>query len=315
MSTRRKHWLRHRVKKPHRVRAVAVLPCLFTLGNAVCGFAAIYYAAMPGGDFNKKFFVSPLALAGYFVLLAILADAIDGRLARLSKAASDFGGELDSLADVVSFGVAPAFLLIKLAAGTHEAAGAIAPIGAPWMGKGIWLIAAIYLCCTTLRLARFNVENATDSSSHMSFKGLPAPAAAGAIASLVVLHQEFLRQATGLGDWLNSNTVAWADQLVVKALPVVTLVLALAMVSRMPYVHLVNQYMLGRRSFRHLVRLTIFLILCLVHPQIALMVIFCGFALSGPVSSIRRRWQTAQNKTASPLPQAENPQTSSSSDE
>ena len=315
MSSRRKPWLGRRVKKPHRVRGVAVLPSLFTLGNAVCGFAAIYYAAIPGGDFNKRLFVSPLALAGYFVFLAILADAIDGRLARLSKAASDFGGELDSLADVVSFGVAPAFLLIKLAAGTHEAAGSIAPIGVPWLGKGIWLIAAIYLCCTALRLARFNVENATDSSAHMSFKGLPAPAAAGAIAGLVVLHQEFLRQATGLGDWLNSNTVAWADQLLVKALPAVTLVLALAMVSRMPYVHLVNQYMLGRRSFRHLVRLTIFLILCLVHVQIALVFIFCGFAVSGPISALRRRWQASHNKATLPRPQTERPQTSSSSDE
>ncbi|NIA07579.1 MAG: CDP-diacylglycerol--serine O-phosphatidyltransferase [Actinobacteria bacterium] len=301
--SRRKYWSRGRIKKPHRVRGVAVLPSLFTLGNAVCGFAAIYYAAMPGGDFNQKLFVSPLALAGYFVFMAILADAIDGRLARLARSASDFGGELDSLADVISFGVAPAFLLIKLAAGTKEMATDIAPIGVPWLGKGIWLIAAIYLCCTALRLARFNVENATDSSAHIGFKGLPAPAAAGAIASLVVLHQEFLRTATGLGDWLPSAT--WTETLVVRALPAVALVLALAMVSRIPYVHIVNQYMLGRRSFRHLVRITIFMILCLVHLQIALVCIFCGFALSGPLGSLRRRWQRAKAKTDLPQTQTE----------
>ena len=160
--SKRKYFSSRRIKKPHRVRGVAVLPSLFTLGNAVCGFAAIYYAAMPGGDFEHKMFVSPLALAGYFVFVAILADAIDGRLARLAKSASDFGGELDSLADVVSFGVAPAFLLIKLAAATRGITTDIAPIGVSWLGKGIWLIAAIYLCCTALRLARFNIENATD---------------------------------------------------------------------------------------------------------------------------------------------------------
>ena len=300
---------RRRLRKPHRVRGVAVLPSLFTLGNAVCGFAAIYYAAMPGDEFTKKLFVSPLALAGYFVFLAILADAIDGRLARLSKAASDFGGELDSLADIVSFGVAPAFLLIKL---TSQAIPAIAPIGVPWLGKGVWLIAAIYLCCTALRLARFNVENATDSSAHITFKGLPAPAAAGAVASLVVLHQEFFYRATGLGDWLASSSVQWAAHFLVKGLPAVALVLALAMVSRITYVHLVNQYMHGRRSFRHLVRITLFLILCLVHVQIALVCLFCGFALSGPVAALRRRWQAARAKAVLSRPQPGSSQIGSS---
>ena len=309
MSSSHARWSRRRAKKPHRVRGVAILPSLFTLGNAVCGFAAIYYAAMPGDGFDKKLFVSPLAVAGYFVFLAILADAVDGRLARLSRVASDFGGELDSLADVVSFGVAPAFLLIELA---RPAVPAIAPIGVSWLGKGVWLIAAIYLCCTALRLARFNVENATDVSAHMSFKGLPAPAAAGAIASLVILHQEFFYRATGLGDWLSSSNVEWADPLLVRGLPAIVLVLALAMVSRIPYVHLVNQYMRGRRSFRHLVKLTIFLILCLVHLQIALVCLFCGFALSGPVNSLRQHWQTARAKATLPRPQADHPQPGSS---
>ena len=302
MNSKQKHWPRQRVKKPHRVRGVAILPSLFTLGNAVCGFAAIYYAAMPEGDFHKKLFVSPLALAGYFVFLAILADAIDGRLARLSKAASDFGGELDSLADVVSFGAAPAFLLIRL---TRQAVPEIGPIGVPWIGKGVWLIAAIYLCCTALRLARFNVENATDSSAHMGFKGLPAPAAAGAIASLVVLHQEFFYRASGLGDWLTSGSVSWLAPLLVKGLPAVALVLGLAMVSRIPYVHLVNQYMRGRRSFRHLVRLTLFLIICLVHMQIALVCLFCGFALSGPIGAVRRRWKAVKARNTLAHPQTE----------
>lgn len=291
---------------------MAVLPSLFTLGNAVCGFAAIYYATVPGDTSAGRLFVSPLALAGYFVFLALLADSIDGWLARLSKDASEFGGQLDSLADVVSFGVAPAFLLIRLIEQTQQSGASIAPIGASWMGKGIWLIAAIYLCCTALRLARFNVENSPEESAHMFFKGLPAPGAAGAIASLIVLHQEFLRPRTGLADWLPSSWVSWLAYLLVRALPVVVLLLALAMVSRIRYAHLVNQYIRGKHSFRHLVRLFLFLILCMVHLQIALACLFCGFAISGPIGNLIERWRRTRPTTALPSEQLAEPVADSS---
>ncbi len=276
---------------------MAVLPSLFTLGNVVCGFVAICLAAMPGKTSEEGVVVSPLALAGYFVFLAIMADAIDGWLARLSKEASEFGGQLDSLADVVSFGVAPSFLLVRLIE-IHWLS--VAPMGAPWLGKGIWLIAAIYLCCVVLRLARFNVENSPQETAHMVFKGLPAPAAAGAIGSLVVLHEEFLRPATGLGDWLSTSWVGWLAYLVVRSLPIVVLLLSLAMVSRIRYVHLINQYVRGKRSFRHLVRLFLFFIFSLIHLQIVLVCLLCGFAISGPVLSLRDRWRLARSGGASP---------------
>jgi len=288
---------------------VAVLPSLFTLGNAICGFAAIYYAAMPESDFHLRRFISPLVLAGYLILIAILADAIDGRLARLSNTASNFGAQLDSLADMVSFGVAPAFLMIKLVSQTPAASATEATIA----GKLVWLIAVIYLCCTALRLARFNVESTVDISSHHGFKGLPCPAAAGTIASLVVLHQEFLGDATGLGDWLrNSIGVDLASQVMIRALPVVTLVLALTMVSRIPYVHLLNYYAAGRRSFKHLVRLTLFLILCLFHMQIALVCLLCGYSISGPIGVLLNRWRAVRANSAIPNSPAAN---SSSPDE
>ena len=309
MAKSRKRWQKNRNGKPRRMRGVAVLPSLFTLGNAICGFAAIYYAAMPGDDFHKRFFISPLALAGYFVLIAILADAIDGRLARMSKSESNFGGQLDSLADIVSFGVAPAFLLLKLMTQTPGAM----PSNVNIVGKGIWIIAAIYLCCTALRLARFNVETTVDISSHQGFKGLPSPAAAGTIASLVVLHQEFLRPATGFADWLASSAVDWAALILVKSLPAVTLILALAMVSRIPYVHLLNQYVAGRRSFAHLVRLTLFLILCLFHPQIALVCLLCGYSASGPIQTLRLRWRKNRTENAPPESQTQSQTLDSSS--
>ena len=294
MATSQKRWPRRRFKKGKRVRTVAVLPSLFTLSNVVCGFAAICLAAMPGYTSEEGVVVSPLALAGYFIFLAMMADAIDGWLARLSKEASEFGGQLDSLADVVSFGVAPAFLLVRLIE-IQESWLSVTPMGASWLGKGIWLIAAIYLCCVVLRLARFNVENSPQEMVHLTFKGLPAPAAAGAVASLVVLHEEFLRPATGLGDWLPTSWVSWLAYLVVRGLPIVVLLLSLAMVSRMRYVHLINQYVRGKRSFRHLVRLFLFFIFSLIHLQIVLACLLCGFAISGPILSLRNRWRLARS--------------------
>ena len=297
MSKFHKRWSRSGPKDPRRLRAVAVLPSLFTLGNAICGFAAIYYAALPDKDFLLRLFISPLVFAGYLILIAILADAIDGRLARLSNSASNFGAQLDSLADVVSFGVAPAFLMIKLIGQTSADSATMATI----TGKLVWIIAVIYLCCTILRLARFNVESTIDISSHEGFKGLPCPAAAGTIASLIVLHQEFLGEATGLGDWLKDNVgVSVASDVMIRALPVLTLALALAMVSRIPYVHLLNHYAAGRRSFKHLVRLTFFLILCLIHSQIALVCLLCGYSLSGPISLLLNHWRRARANSTTP---------------
>ena len=81
-----------------------------------------------------------------------------------------------------------------------------------------------------------------------------------------------------------------------RAAPAVALLLGLAMVSRIPYVHLMNQYVAGKRSFGHLVRITLFFIVCLIHVQIALVCMFCGFALSGPINALRHRWQRVREK-------------------
>src|SRR5205807_3405787 len=136
------------------VRKIAILPTLFTLGNAVSGFAAIAYASKVGPQPSAQdsfYFV----LSACLILLAMAFDALDGYVARLSKSASDFGGQLDSLCDAVSFGLAPAFLLLRLGQGWE---GTL-------MGKGVAVIAALYMVCAILRLARFNIENAPDASS------------------------------------------------------------------------------------------------------------------------------------------------------
>ena len=108
----------------------------------------------------------------------MIFDALDGRVARLMRKTSDFGAQMDSLADVISFGVAPAFLLIGLVSKALLGDGQVSPISDQISGRIVWIIAAVYVCCGALRLARFNVENVHDESSHMWFKGLPIPGAA-----------------------------------------------------------------------------------------------------------------------------------------
>ena len=138
------------------LKYITILPSLITLLNGVCGFASIVLAA--GNNF---------VLAAYFILLAMIADMFDGHLARLSKSTSGFGGQLDSLCDIISFGAAPAFLMFKMFAFKVELRQS------ELLERFVWLAAAAYMCCTAIRLARFNVENIKEDTSHTTFKGLP----------------------------------------------------------------------------------------------------------------------------------------------
>ncbi|MHC4596343.1 MAG: CDP-diacylglycerol--serine O-phosphatidyltransferase, partial [Planctomycetota bacterium] len=172
-----KKGLLRRVRR-QRLKSVTILPSLITILNGVFGFAAIIFAGE--GEFVK---------AGYMILLAMLADMLDGRLARISHNTSSFGGQLDSLCDIISFGVAPAFLILRILEPKLESVGFT---GESFLHRFIWLAAVAYMSCAAIRLARFNVENEEDETAHMSFVGLPSPAAAGVIVSLVIFHQEAL---------------------------------------------------------------------------------------------------------------------------
>src|SRR5690606_9692767 len=110
-------------------------------------------------------------------------DAIDGYVARLTRTVSDLGGELDSLADIVTFGVAPAYMTLRLVSNYYSmdgTAAVISPAHDDAFARVFWVIAAIYVSCTALRLARFNVETASGAlDTHLFFRGLPSPGAAG----------------------------------------------------------------------------------------------------------------------------------------
>jgi CDP-diacylglycerol--serine O-phosphatidyltransferase len=296
-----KESLLRRVRR-QRLNYITVLPSLVTILNGVCGFAAIAFASKGAAAGANEFSYHRLqlpyfAMAGYMILLAMIADMLDGRLARMSKTTSSFGGQLDSLCDIISFGVAPAFLMLKVLecklAGLAESSIAIES----FLHRFVWVAAAAYISCAAIRLARFNVENEEDESSHMSFMGLPTPAAAGVIVSLVIFHQETLP------DLSTKNTPAYiiCENFIVYALPVLALGVAVLMISRIRYPHILNQYIKGKKSFAHLVRVLVFLGLVIWTRQAVLVFIFCGFAASGFVKwlyykVIRRR--TAQLQPA-----------------
>ena len=268
-----------------RLKYITILPSLVTIINGACGFAAITFASQAitseTGQWSYHRLVVPyFAMAGYMILLAMVADMLDGRLARMSNSTSSFGGQLDSLCDIVSFGVAPAFLMIKII--EHKLSGLteINPIIISFIERFIWLAAATYLSCAAIRLARFNVENEEDESAHMSFVGLPSPAAAGIIVSLVIFNQEtvpdFLSHPGR--DWAAGFVSFMLDDLVIYSLPIITLCAAFLMVSRIRYAHVINQYIRGKKPFAHLIRALLFFALIIWSRQVALVVIFCGFA-------------------------------------
>jgi CDP-diacylglycerol---serine O-phosphatidyltransferase len=272
-----------------RLKYITILPSLVTIINGAFGFAAITFASQAvtsetGQWSYHKLVLSYFAISGCMVLFGMIADMLDGRLARMSQSTSSFGGQLDSLCDVISFGVAPAFLMIKIVEYKLAGLTEVNPVVISFIERFIWLAAATYLSCAAIRLARFNVENEEDESAHMSFVGLPSPAAAGVIVSLVIFHQVAVPDIlTHPGrDWAQGGLINFLlDDLVIYAMPLITLCAAFLMVSRIRYPHVVNQYMRGKKPFAHLIWTLLFIGLVIWSPPVALAIIFCGFAASG----------------------------------
>ena len=154
-------FLRRTTDRPRRrfQRGVYILPTLFTLGNMFCGYSCIVYAMR--GEFET---------AAPFIGFAIVLDMLDGRIARLTGSASDFGAEIDSLADVISFGIAPAILSFSW--------------GLQPLGRLGWLAGFLFLTAAAMRLARFNIQSGIGGDKRY-FVGMPSPAAAAIPAATV----------------------------------------------------------------------------------------------------------------------------------
>lgn len=147
-------------------RGVSLLPSLFTIANLFCGWACVVHA-MRG----------ELATAAPFIGVAIVLDMLDGRIARMTGTSSDFGVQLDSLADLISFGMGPAILAFQW--------------GLTPLGRLGWAAGFVYLTAAALRLARFNIQTNTDKRY---FVGLPSPAAAGLVAATVFYYPSGLHE-------------------------------------------------------------------------------------------------------------------------
>ena len=221
----------------HLRRGASILPSLFTIGNLFLGFWAIIKTL--DGRFEEA---APL------IGFAIVLDLLDGRIARLTGTTSEFGAQLDSLSDSISFGVAPALLAFRWALVTVPRVG--------------WLAAFLFLVCGVLRLARFNVQRHVVDGRY--FVGLPIPAAAGQVAAVVYFFPEPVDSRP-------------------TALLVLGLVVSLAflMVSTLRYWSFKGFDLRRRRSYINVLGIALLFLLVAAHPEVMLLAMSCLYTLSG----------------------------------
>lgn len=273
-------------RRARRVRRIQVLPNVITLGNAFCGLLALAKAidALTLSQADPIVFYQKMETACFLVFLGMLFDSLDGFVARLVGSESAFGAQLDSFSDALTFGVVPAVLAKVLI--EHEAA----------ISHGVgnarlhFVAGAIFSLMAILRLVRFNLEP-DDDEKHDGFRGLPSPAAAGAVASTIwlylILRKPELEAIEGTPTpmsrvltWMEavewSPILDWVPALLVAMLPIV----GFLMVSNVRYVHAVS-FLTGYGQFLSLVGLVFFLVLFFVAPVPFLFLFFTGYALSG----------------------------------
>lgn len=233
--------LKQRVRSAQIKKGVYLIPSLFTTGNLICGFFSII------STFNEQYLQ-----AAIFIILAHLLDGLDGFVARLTKTTSQFGIEFDSLADLVSFGLAPAILVYYWAL-------------VPW-GTWGWLAACLYVVCGALRLARFNVQIGSVEKTY--FVGLPIPGAGEMVAAIVLMY------------YFLGGEGATHKQII---LLLVIYLLAGLMVSNFRYFSFKQLNVKKRHPFWLLVSAVLFIKLTIAEPQIMFFTVFLLYTLSGPL--------------------------------
>jgi 2-amino-4-hydroxy-6-hydroxymethyldihydropteridine diphosphokinase/CDP-diacylglycerol--serine O-phosphatidyltransferase len=258
-----------------RIKPVAILPTLCTLGNTFCGFLAISKIADALLHQNAEAFRQNIVFAAWMIVLAMVFDALDGKIARLTNQTTDFGAQLDSLTDLITFGVAPAFLVKVVADYTFTTQGVV------YQDKLPLLLTSVYAICAALRLARFTLETEPDPKAHETFKGLPSPGAAGVIAgTALVLFEK---------DSPLASLDAATRLTLVKVFLGMPIALGLLMVSRVEYVHLVSRWFKGRKPFVHLLMIVGLVFVAATWHEVAFFVAFTGYAIAGPGLAIAER--------------------------
>lgn len=228
------------MKDSRRRRGIYLIPNLLTTGNLFSGLFSILAV------FNANYMAAAIA-----ILVAMVFDMLDGKSARLMNSTSQFGVEYDSLADLVSFGVAPGLLIYSWALSAHGMAGSA--------------VMFAFVACGALRLARYNVMSTGSESKY--FTGLPIPAAAAVVATLVVFDHHILRMGAEVKPLL---------------ILIMTLVLAFLMVSTIKYRSFKDIRFRDGHHFNYLVWLILALMLVVAWPQVMLFMVFAAYAISGP---------------------------------
>ncbi|TWT95507.1 CDP-diacylglycerol--serine O-phosphatidyltransferase [Neorhodopirellula pilleata] len=286
---------RHKRKK--RRLTLAVLPTLLTLGNGVCGLAAIAIAVSTETlDWSLE---TKLFAAGLLIFGGMLFDALDGSAARLTGQASRFGAELDSLCDAVTFGVAPAIIVWRISDVLYQ--------------RLTWAIGVLFALCVLIRLARFNVETPEDDD-HEGFEGLPSPAAAGTLAAFAIAIPDLADFANPerYPGWVN-DVSQWMLDISHYAIPVLALILAFLMVSRYQYPHVFAQLVRGRRAPHQIGQALFALVGLFLLHWVALPVVFCYYAFGSPLRSIALSYRgvdstsAANRESKDPLQNSDNP--------
>lgn len=240
---------------PKRRAGIYLLPNLFTTGALFAGFYGIVAAS------NDRFEAAAIA-----ILVAMVLDGMDGRIARLTNTQSDFGAQYDSLADMVSFGLAPALVVYEWSLMS--------------LGKLGWLAAFMYTAAAALRLARFNTQ--VGSADKRYFQGLPSPAAAAVVAALI-----WGGDRLGLGD--SGVVLAFAF--------LVTIAVALLMVSNIRYHSFKDLDLHGRVPFVTVLAVVMVFVVISLEPPTVLLLLFGGYAVSGVVGTwVQRRRRRAARR-------------------
>ena len=242
-------------------RGIYLLPSALTTFGMFAGFYSII------SSINGEFTIAAIS-----IMIAMMWDTLDGRVARLTNTQSAFGAEYDSLADLVSFGLAPALLVYEWS--LYE------------LGRFGWLAAFVYLACAALRLARFNTQ--VGIADKRFFQGLPSPAAAGVIASMIWLKiwtfASFDSEVISLGYYLGAG---------------ITILCGILMVSNVRY-YSFKELDSKKASFRFLLLIVLSLIILMYKPNIILFTGFFLYLLSGPFITItglnKRRIEKKQSK-------------------
>ena len=243
------------------------VPNALTLCNSICGFGAILYTL--GVLSSPKGVTDVFAISAWIILFAMIFDALDGFAARIFNAASMKGLQMDSLADMVTFGVAPA-IIVAIMARTLE-------YMQNWQYLIVCALAAVYLGCAALRLATYNVHAMLEKKSGDKFAGLPSPGGAAAICSIVIFSNTDMAKNLGIFDYI------------AFILPAYAAFLGLLMISSTPYTHVGKWLFSIKRNKKRLVVFLLFFLFVCMFDIAALVVLINLYVISGPLLSVLKK--------------------------